>query len=249
MNLLLLLMEQYENNLFITYKQLQGIGAKVKKGEKGHLITYWKKPEEQQQGESEASADHTDKKAKAVLRYYYVFNVAQCEKIPEKYLPVERETDEILSCESIVKGMPQCPEIRHKENSAFYQPNEDYVNMPKKRKFKNDEGYYSTLFHELVHSTGHASRLKRDTITQMSEFGGEMYSLEELVAEIGTCYLQSFAGIKGEFNNSSAYIQGWLSKLKNDKRFVISAASMGQKAVDFILNIKPDVRNDEQEEV
>jgi antirestriction protein ArdC len=236
-NMMLLAMEQYADNQFITFRQLKDIGGKVRKGEKAHMIVYWNKVDTKQE-ENQHAEENKEQKQKSILRYYYVFNIAQCEKIPEQYVPKVRETHEIPSCESIVTTMPQCPPIRHKENSAFYDAKEDFVNMPKKRSFKKDTAYYSVLFHELVHSTGHESRLNRATISQMAEFGGEAYSQEELVAEIGTCYLQSHAGITSEFQNSTAYIQGWLSKLKNDKRFIFLAASAGQKAVDFILNLK-----------
>lgn len=80
----------------------------------------------------------------------------------------------------------------------------------------------------------------------MAEFGDAVYSQEELVAEVGTCYLQSYAGITSEFTNSTAYIQGWLSKLKNDKRFIFTAAREAQKAVDFILNIQSAKEESEQ---
>ena len=110
--------------------------------------------------------------------------------------------------------------------------------MPRQKSFKSDASYYSVLFHELVHSTGHESRLKRETLTQMAEFGDDNYSLEELVAEIGTCYLQSYAGITSEFQQSAAYLQGWLAKFKGEKRFIFQAARAAQKAVDFILNVK-----------
>ena len=236
-NMMLLAMEDYEHNLFLSFKQVHDIGGKVKKGEKGHIVVYWNQVENKQEQIDQKDAA-TDQKKKSILRYYYVFNIAQCENIPEKYLPKERETSELPSCESIVKAMQQCPPIRHKENSAFYNFKEDFVNMPKKRSFKNDESYYSTLFHELVHSTGHESRLKRDTLMQMTEIGGEIYSQEELIAEMGTCYLQSFAGITSQFQQSAAYIKGWLGKLKGDKRFIFQAAKAAQKATDFILNIK-----------
>ena len=163
----------------------------------------------------------------------------QCEKIPEKYAPSkERETKEIPTCESVVANMPECPVIKHKEQKAYYSPSQDLVNMPKKKSFKSDNSYYSTLFHELVHSTGHEKRLNRQTLVNNAKFGSETYSLEELVAEIGTCYLQSLTGITSEFEQSSAYIQGWLQKLKNDKRFIFIASNQAQKAIDFMLNIK-----------
>lgn len=238
-NVLLLVMQDYEHNLFLTFDQVNSLGAKVKKGEKGHIVVYWSKLQEDKE-QVESVEENKDNKPKAILRYYYVFNVAQCENISEKHLPSERITTDIVPCEDIVKAMPQCPHIRFKENSAFYHLVDDYVNMPKKRTFKTDESYYSTLFHELVHSTGHASRLNRDTITQMSEFGAEAYSQEELVAEIGTCFLQSAAGITGEFDQSASYIQGWLGKLKGDKTLIFKAAKAARKAVDFILNKQTD---------
>jgi len=234
-NMLLLGMENYEHNLFITFQKLQEIGGKVKKGEKGHMVVYWNQVENKEQKPGDENQDH---KKKSILRYYYVFNISQCEKIPEKYLPVARETKELPTCESIISAMLHCPPIRHKENNAFYNFKDDFVNMPKKKSFKNDASYYSTLFHELVHSTGHESRLKRETLNQMAEFGDFNYSQEELVAEIGTCYLQSHAGITSEFQQSAAYLQGWLAQLKGDKKFIFQASRAAQKAVDYILNIK-----------
>ena len=234
-NMMLLAMEGYEHNLFLSFKQVKDLGGKVKKGEKGHMVVYWNQVDSKQEGLDQKEESMEEKK-KSILRYYYVFNIAQCDNLPEKYLPKERKVRTLPSCESIVTAMPQCPPIKHKENYAFYNFKDDFVNMPKKKSFKTDAGYYSTLFHELVHSTGHESRLKRETLMQMSEFGGEAYSLEELIAEIGTCYLQSFAGITSEFQQSAAYINGWLGKLKNDKRFIFTAAKAAQKAVDFILN-------------
>ena len=240
-NMMLLSMMGYEHNLFLSFKQVHDVGGSVKKGEKGHVVVYWSQIDNKPEG-TEPVEENKEQKKKSILRYYYVFNVAQCDKIPERYLPTARETKELPSCESIVSAMQHCPPIRHKEQKAFYHPKEDYVNMPKKRSFKNDESYYSTLFHELVHSTGHESRLKRETLTQMAEFGDDNYSQEELVAEMGTCYLQSFAGITYEFENSAAYLQGWLGKLRGDKKFIFTAARAAQKATDYILNV-PDQKD------
>jgi antirestriction protein ArdC len=246
-NMILLSMMGYEHNLFLSFKQVHDVGGSVKKGEKGHVVVYWSQLDNKQEG-TEKHEENKDQKKKSILRYYYVFNVSQCDKIPEKYLPTARETKELPSCESIVSAMQHCPPIRHKEQKAFYQPKEDYVNMPKKRSFKNDESYYAVLFHELIHSTGHESRLKRETLTQMAEFGDDNYSQEELVAEMGTCYLQSFAGITSEFQNSTAYLQGWLGKLKGDKKFIFTAARAAQKATDYILNVQDQKEVSQPEE-
>ena len=110
--------------------------------------------------------------------------------------------------------MPNRPEIRYLENEAYYHPTEDYINVPDIEYFTKSEAYYSTLFHELVHSTGHSSRLNRPGISEPTNFGSDLYSTEELIAELGSCYLQSHTGaIYDNLANSAAYIQGWLSKL------------------------------------
>src|SRR5579863_741348 len=115
----------------------------------------------------------------------------------------------------------------------------DYISMPKRDSFWEGQGYYATLFHELIHSTGHEKRLKRKELVERAKFGSETYSIEELTAEIGSCYLTSYAGITTNgLTNSVAYLQGWLSRLRQDKKFVIYASAHAQKAVDYILNLR-----------
>lgn len=230
----------YEQNLFLTFSQVnKELGGKVKQGEHGHVITWWKteKPKDEE--------EQIDGKARLYLRYYTVFNVSQCEGLPEKYRLPQQEEIELPACKDIVANMPLCPPITHKGPSAFYHPIDDFVNMPKRNSFKSDAAYYSVLFHELVHSTGHHLRLRRKGLIEMSEFGSDQYSFEELVAEIGTCFLQSVTGIESEFPNSAAYISGWLAVLKSDKRFILTASAAAQKAVDFILNMPAETEEAE----
>ena len=235
-NLMLLSMLGYEHNWFVTAKQLQELKGSIHPNEKPHMVVYWNFQEKKE--ESEIS-EHDEKEFKRpVLRYYVVYNVAQCAGIEGK-IPVmpAREVSSIEACEQIVAGMPNPPIIKCKEPRAFYNPMIDLVNMPKQSTFESDDSYYSTLFHELVHSTGHHSRLDRLGLVQMSEFSGakHAYSFEELIAEIGSSYLQSYSGVTGQFDQSAAYIAGWLQVLKNDRRFIFTAASAAQKAVDYIL--------------
>jgi antirestriction protein ArdC len=239
-NLWLLLSLRYDRNLFLTWDQLKKIGASVKKGEIGHVVIYWK-----------TISDGEKEKKVPLLRYYKVFNISQCRDLPEDLIPSleEKEHNPILECEAIITGMPDCPPIQHKKQEAFYHKDEDYINMPKKKSFKNPELYYATLFHELVHSTGSEKRLNRKSITEMAEFGSDLYSMEELIAEIGSAYLSSFTGIEQKsMDNTVAYIQGWLAKLKNDKRFMVQASGQAQRAVDFIIN-QPALVSDGTEEV
>jgi antirestriction protein ArdC len=233
-NLWLLLSLDYTQNLFLTWEQLKKIGGSVKQGEHGHVVVYWKTPQKK-----ENTSEIKDRKQVPLLRYYKVFNVAQCKDLPEELVMpfVEKEHDPILECETIISQMPQAPEIKYKVQKAFYDIEGDFINMPKKKNFKSIEGYYATLFHELVHSTGSEKRLNRKTITEMAEFADDLYSMEELIAELGSAYLYSFAGIATPLlPNSASYIKGWVTQLKNDKRFIIHASGQAQKAVDFICS-------------
>jgi len=249
-NVWLLSLLDYEQNLFLTWDQLKKIGGSVKQGEHGHIVVFWKTLKK---GEDLEQKDKSQQKTISLLRYYKVFNIAQCREIPEQMLPKpvseQKEFDPILECEPVISLMPDCPPIQHKEQKAYYDVEKDLINMPKRKSFKTIEGYYQTLFHELVHSTGHTKRLNRKSITEMAEFTEELYSLEELIAELGACYLASSTGIlQKQLSNSASYIKGWLSKLKDDKKFVVHAASFAQKAVDFILNRKDEEEKGEVEQ-
>lgn len=245
-NLWLLLSLQYERNLFLTWDQLKKIGGSVNQGEHGHIVVFWKSikkvPEELD--------EKGDPKTTSMLRYYKVFNVSQCRDIPQGMVEplVEVEHDVLTDCEAIITSMPTCPPIKHKEQKAFYHVELDYINMPKKKSFSSSESYYGTLFHELVHSTGHEKRLGRKTVTEMNEFGSEPYSIEELIAEIGSAFLCSSAGIlEQEIEHSAAYLAGWLEKLRNDKRFIMQASGQAQRAADYIMNVS--FTKEEQTEV
>jgi antirestriction protein ArdC len=245
-NLWLLLSLPYERNLFLTWDQLKKIGGSVNKDEHGHIVVFWKnvakKPEE-------LGADGKPKTT-PMLRYYKVFNIEQCRDIPKDLIPelVNDEEYPILECEGIIATMPNCPTIIFQGKKAYYDISKDHIVLPQLKSFKTSESYYSTLFHELVHSTGAEKRLGRKSITDMAEFGSESYSQEELIAELGASYLCAFSGIlEKEIVHSAEYLVGWLSKLRDDKRFIIQASGQAQKAVDLILNRKEAESKDEME--
>ena len=238
-NLLLLNSLDYKQNLFLTWKQLKTISASVKKGERGSVVIYSKTIEAKEKGT----------KPKYILRYYKVFNIEQCNDIPKAFIPEaeEKHNEPILECQSIISTMKEAPKIVHKKGEAFYVPSEDYINIPKITSFEKSESYYGTLFHELIHSTGHEKRLNRKEVANNTAFGSEMYSQEELVAEMGACYLNSYSGISsGEIDNNAAYIKSWLNVLKGDKSIVIKAASKAQQAVEYILNVNQSVTEEIQ---
>ena len=231
-NIWMLASAGYSQNYFLTFKQAGELGARIKKGQKAHIVVYWKL-------EEKTDPEPREKKKETFLRYYLVYNVAQCEGIPEAKLPMEHYNEPMLNCEEVINEMPKKPDIRQVEDFPYYHPKHDYVNMPPIKSFVNSDSYYSTLFHELVHSTGHTNRLNRKELMSSKSFNSEMYSFEELVAEMGASYLNSLTGIaQNQLNQNAAYIEGWLKRLRNDKRMIVMASGHAQKAVDFILDIK-----------
>lgn len=234
-NYWLLMSLNYEHSLYLTWEQVKAAGASVVKGEKSHMIVFWrnvrKKPEE--------IDDKGNPKTIPMLRYYRVYNIAQCKDIPENLLPKEPLSDmnPLVQCQAILNEAPNLPTIQHKGILACYQIDKDRILMPPFNKFETPEGYYCTLFHELIHATGHEKRLNRDSVMKKGQFGDEKYSFEELIAEMGSAYLCNHTGILPQtVTNTSAYIDEWLQVLQNDKKFVFQAAGLAQKAADYILN-------------
>jgi antirestriction protein ArdC len=204
----------------------------VKKGEQGHMVVYY--------GTAELEDRETgDPKVVPFLKYYKVFNVAQCEGLTVPVVDESAEEAEFLpvdQAEAIFNAMPQRPQVNFGGNRAYYSPSLDYVQMPVKESFDSPDTYYNTLFHELAHSTGHTDRLARKGVTEASYFGSHEYSKEELVAEMAASFLSAESGIESTLENSVAYLQSWMRALKNDKTMLVRAASMAQKASDFILS-------------
>ena len=202
-----------------------------KKGEKSCPVVFWKNIKV-------ASKDGEEEKTKIVLRYYNVFNISQCEGIPEKIIPQLKSHPYIKPCDEVVKKMPLRPEITHKPDGCYYVPEKDVVNLPSIEHFHDAESYYQTLYHELVHSTGHPNRMNRKGFMDIGRKNTKYYAFEELVAEIGSAFLNSVSGIPEKcLENSAAYIASWLEVLRNDRRFIVQASAQAQKAVDFILGI------------
>lgn len=228
---------EFASPYWLTFKQAQGKGGSIKKGSKSTAIVFWKFNEHTRtNNEGEEKTDRVP-----FVRYYRVFNLEQCDGIeaPAEDAVEHTPIDSIATAEAIVEGMPGRPEIRENLNRAFYSPGKDYVGMPVKDTFTGAEEYYSVLFHELSHSTGHASRLNRFKQDRAASFGSSEYSKEELIAECGAAFLCGMAGIEAAtIENSAAYIKGWLKALRNDNKLLIQASGKAQKAADYILNIE-----------
>ena len=236
----------YKSPFFLTLKQANSLGGKIKKGSRSLPVTFWSK----YYTHRETGAKLTEEQARAIpknlvktrsfLKYYRVFNATNITGIefPRWKPQVISEADRIDRCEDTVRQMPLKPVIRHEGNQAYYAPMADMVTMPDIETFFNTEGYYQTLFHELAHSTGHHKRLKRKTIQEQSRFGSEDYSFEELIAEFTASFVSNTLELQNAqvLENSAAYIQNWLSVLKDDKTMLVRASAFAQKAADWILN-------------
>ena len=232
-NLFLLHAAGFASPFWLTFRQLQSLDGRVRRGEKSFPVVFWKVFEEEENGES---------KRIPFLRYHSVFNVAQCEGIKAPGIPENTGTFEpIERCEEVVANMPHRPMIEHGGGRACYSPSLDRVSMPEAKSFESPAAYYSVLFHELAHSTGHLSRLNRKEVTDPVLFASNPYSREELVAEMGAAFLCGHCEVEQTtIDQSASYIQSWLERLKDDRKLVIHAAAQAQKACDFILDTQSE---------
>ena len=228
---------EYDDQRYVSYKQAADLGGNVKRGERGHMVVFWKSlAVERQTAEGEVS-----ERTIPLLRYYTVFNIAQCEglRINTEAAPAPVAT--LPAADAVVSSMTNAPSIQHDQDRAYYVPASDEIHMPPQHRFENTTGYYSTLYHELTHSTGHPSRLNRPGVETVAPFGSENYGREELVAEFGAAFLCCAVGIDSVHpDNHIAYIQSWRRAIKNDPKALVVAASQAQKAADHILGVEID---------
>lgn len=226
----------YSSPWWGTFEQITERGGQVRKGEHSTMIVFWKRGTKTVT--DEASGKDVDKPW-AMLRYFRVFNADQADGLPEKYrTQAIAEHDPIAGAEALVSEyMDSLASVAFGGDRAFYSKARDHVQVPLLTRHRSAEEYYSTLFHELTHSTGHESRLNREGIVEGHAFGDELYSKEELIAEMGAAMLAGLAGIEQvTLPNSAAYLASWVKVLKGDAKLVVAAAGAAQRAIDFILD-------------
>jgi len=235
-NNLLLSMSPHGSRWWATYRQIQALGGNVRGGERGTTVIFWKF--------LDAGGEEDAKRRIPLLRAFTVFNLDQTDgvdrvKFPEAETRAATSALDETTAESIriaYFGVPGAPTLEHGGDTASYVPVLDTVRMPNREAFEAPAFYWSTLFHEMTHSTGAASRLNRRGITDPIQYGSHAYSREELVAEMGAAFLGRESGIDGSatLDNSAAYLQHWADVLRSDTRAVVVAAGQAQKAVDLI---------------
>ncbi len=234
-NVWMLLSAGFASPYWLSFRQARELGGHVREGEKGLPVVYWKfENREIEEG------DELIEKRSVLCRYFTVFNAEQCEGLPEHQLMEEPQIPPIDACERVLADWVHKPAIKHGAECASYNKVSDCIQMPDRNSFETAAEYYSTAFHEAIHSTGHPSRLNRSTLTDFEQYGDSKYSLEELVAEMGAAFLAGYCGISDTtLNNSAAYLANWLGALRNDSRMILIAASQAQRAADLILQVPP----------
>lgn len=223
---------------YASFKQWKDLGGHIRKGEKSEIVVFWKMyPIKEKQDDGTETI-----KTIPLLKYINVFHISQVDGVEPLKQKVTHDIEPIDKAEKILNDYwnRENITIEHvKGDKAFYSPMFDKIQLPLFEQFKQSEEYYSTAFHESVHSTMKTSRCNRqeDRKGKVVSFGSEEYSKEELVAEVGSAQLMNIVGIETtkSFRNSTAYIQSWLKVLRNDNKFIVSASSKAEKAVNYIL--------------
>ncbi|CAN5908081.1 zincin-like metallopeptidase domain-containing protein [soil metagenome] len=227
-NVMLLQAGAFESSYWLTFKQAKDLGGVVKRGERGCPVIFWRMTEKEK-------SNGTISKG-FILRYFTAFNVEQTEGIEVPAPATRRPVDEIEECERIVTSYQAPPRIEHGGGAAFYVPSQDRIQIPGRKTFSSAPEYYSTLFHELVHSTGAGHRLARKGVVDPSRFATHDYSFEELVAECGAAFLCAQGGISpATLENQTAYLGSWVKKLRSEPKWIIEAAAHASKAADLVL--------------
>jgi len=236
-NRLLLPTHKYTCNAWLTFNQCRDLGGWVKKDERGAIVVFYKRSEITitddgddetiGTGENVETGEKTTKNV-FVLRYYTVFNVEQTTLDPAKYttnntIARDKTADEIYL-------NYDCP-IKFQGSTASYSPGADVIYCPPVEHFKNTEGFYGTLFHEIAHSTGHKTRLNRN---MSGSIGSASYAREELIAEIASAMILQSLGMTKTIENAAAYCRSWISVLQNDKNMIITASGQAEKAYQYV---------------
>ena len=226
----------YTATTWMTYRQALELGAHVRKGESGTLVVFADRLTRTEDGDDGESVERSI----PYLKSYTVFNVEQIEGLPPQYQPqtAAPASAEIrrTQAESFIAATRAI--IRFGGDRAYYAPAFDVIQLPPPPAFRDMEGYYGTVLHELTHWTGHASRCAREL--NGHRFGSEAYAFEELVAELGSAFLCAELGITPEVRDDhAAYLASWLTVLKQDKRAIFAAASQAQRAADYVRGLQP----------
>ena len=222
-------MDKGRDPRWATFLQAKQQGWQIKKGAKGTRVILWKP------FEARAKDDEENAEPKQVFlqRVFTVFHASQIDGISDYQPPVKNEIELCAEAERIIAASGA--EIHYGGDRGCYFPSDDIIQLPERERFYSTAGYYSTALHELIHWTGHQSRLNRKQ--NPNKYSRE-YAFEELVAEIGSMFISAATGIpqtEENFQNDTSYVASWLERMKDDPNVIFKAATEASKAADFIL--------------
>jgi antirestriction protein ArdC len=220
----------YPSNWWLTFLQAQELGGFVRRGEHGFPVIFYSRiPEGQTAYGTDDEDEAPDVRWRSVLKTFTVFNVSQCADIPVPQPP--RMTWQPLDAAEKIVEAASVP-VFFAGTEAYYEPKRDLITVPPRPYFDSVTGFYETLLHELVHATGHESRLDRPG----GPHGSDGYCWEELIAEMGSAMLSVVVGIPApDFPNIASYIHSWRKRMQRDAQAVCEAAAAAQKAVEWLL--------------
>jgi len=241
---------QYPCNRWLTFKQMEKYNARIIKGSKAAMVVYTSviyidedtgrniTHTVEQLLQHGQSIEHLNLRKIGYLKSYNVFNVACVEGLPEEFYRMD-ELEQLSEIERDERAESMIREIGAEivfdaQNEAYYKPSEDKIYMPLPKQFVSKEAFLSVMYHEASHWTGAAHRLNRPIL---NKFGTKEYAFEELIAELSSAFMLAYLGYESRITDNAAYIENWLSVMKNDTKFVIQAASQAQAASDYILQL------------
>ncbi|WP_255608298.1 ArdC family protein [Methylosinus sp. Sm6] len=238
-NVLLLGLSQFSfangDPRFCSYKQAKDRGWQVRAGERGTTVYFYKSLRVEDRDAPADGKEHT--RNIPLLRSFTVFNGSQIDGIPAFTPPTIEEAPwrRFDAADIIMRNSGAV--IRIGGDRAFYRPATDSIHLPPKNAFRSPEGLASVAIHELAHWSAAPGRLNRDLT---GEFGSAKYALEELIADITSCLVNTELGLPTDIENHASYVAFWLERLKTDKREIFRAAAAAQKAADYCLAFHPD---------
>ena len=224
-NFLSLCSMDFSSPYYLTFLQCKHKNGYVNKGEHGQLVVFWKAEDTTDEGSNKDTVGNSI--TKMIFRSSYVYNISQTSLYAEA-----DDSVKLIPAEIILEALKEKPIIKHNFRRCYYNPLQDHISIPSNGDFDKPEEYYSSLFHELMHWTGHASRLGRDLSAN-----DDAYALEELIAELGSSYLCGLAGISPMvLDNQTAYINGWLNRITDNKQILVRASIEARKALDYLIS-------------
>jgi antirestriction protein ArdC len=239
----------YHSPYWFTYKQAQELGGQVRKGEHSEMVVYF-----QMLDRERVTAGGTEEVRIPLLREYRVFNADQIDGLPARFFPAKPvTTPTVVNAENVPDASGEAffaatgSHVQHGGHRAFYQPSTDRIQMPALNTFESSSAYYATLAHEHVHWTMAPARLDREDFGR-KRWGDSGYAMEELVAELGACFVCAELEMACDLDQSASYLAEWIKVMKADKRAIFTAASYAQKAADFLSAFSAPAEAEEEQE-